>query len=191
MLPPGWTTTMWQGEIYYWNSITGQTSATPPEMGVKTTSAAKGQKQRAGSMKSLSPREMWQQANEEVQAGALDAALEQRVRHREETRLDESMPFEDEGERSGEEGDEEMGHGTGLVRLLSSSGLVLPCLVLPCLVCSTLLCLALRSSGVQLTQIFACVCMNVCVCVVMRADGRAARPATDSRPTIVGRHPLC
>eukprot|EP01046_Picozoa_sp_COSAG06_P082203 COSAG06_NODE_29257_length_559_cov_25.032609_1_plen_172_part_01 len=115
MLPPGWTTTMWQGEIYYWNSITGQTSATPPEMGVKTTSAAKGQKQRAESMRSLSPREMWQQANEEVQEGALDAALEQRVRHREETRLDESMPFEDEGERSGEEGDEEMGHGTGLV----------------------------------------------------------------------------
>lgn len=29
-LPLGWTTTMWNGEVYYWNSITGETAPNPP-----------------------------------------------------------------------------------------------------------------------------------------------------------------
>jgi hypothetical protein len=77
-LPPGWTTTMWHGEVYYWNCITGQTTTTPP-----------------GDTKTPTPKERWQQASAAVTAEPLDVALEELVRRREETRsLDESMPLE-------------------------------------------------------------------------------------------------
>lgn len=30
-LPPNWTSTMWDGQVIYWNSVTGRTSSMPPE----------------------------------------------------------------------------------------------------------------------------------------------------------------
>ena len=84
-LPPGWTTTMWRGEVYFWNSITGQTTATPP-----------------GDNRTPTPKERWHRATAGVTTEALDVALEELVRRREQTErdreetdcLDESMPYQ-------------------------------------------------------------------------------------------------
>ena len=110
-LPPGWTTTMWQGELYYWNSITGQTSDTPPGLGEPTMSASK--KVMDADFSDLSPTDKWKRSAVES-ISALDAALRQRVERRDETDLDESMPYEGEEPDDGEwsRADEE----TGLVR---------------------------------------------------------------------------
>ena len=94
-LPPGWTTTMWQGEVYYWNCITGQTTSTPP-----------------GERQTPTPRERWQQATARVTAEAVDIALEERVRHREGSQsFEESMAL---SEVDVESNDEQI--GLGIVR---------------------------------------------------------------------------
>ena len=126
-LPPGWTTTMWQGDLYYWNSITGQTSDTPPELGLPTVSASKAVMD--AEFSDLSPKNKWQRSAVDSMS-ALDTALQQRVDKRDETDLDESMPYEGEEPGEGEEwsrADEE----TGMVRA------ALPCRAI---LCSTILC---------------------------------------------------
>ena len=95
-LPLGWTKTMWRGEVVYWNTITGQTTlASPKERQIFTEGI---------DLSTLSPQEKWRAAAEEAIGAPLDLALVARVWAREETALDESLPFEFEQQQQDSDG---------------------------------------------------------------------------------------
>ena len=81
------------GQVYYWNSITGQTSATPPQLDAPApTGRADGRQRTISSL--------------------MDESIESLVTEREERALDESMPFESsEPDSSDDSLDGEQGGG--------------------------------------------------------------------------------
>ena len=78
--------------MYYWNSITGQTSATPPQLDTPApTGRADGRQRTISSL--------------------MDESVESLVTEREERALDESMPYLGETSDSDDSLDEEQGAG--------------------------------------------------------------------------------